>query len=91
MATQLFRTKKLDLILKESEEPGRQLKRTLGALDVTALGIGAIIGAGIFAMTGTAAAGSADHLGAGPALSYHLSSQELPAVSPRSVTLKLPR
>lgn len=68
MATQLFRTKKLDLILKESEEPGRQLKRTLGALDVTALGIGAIIGAGIFAMTGTAAAGSADHLGAGPAL-----------------------
>jgi len=33
------------------------MKRTLTALDLTALGIGAIIGAGIFAMTGTAAAG----------------------------------
>jgi len=68
MATQLFRTKKLDALLRESEEPGRQLKRSLGALDLTALGIGAIIGAGIFATTGTAAAGSANHLGAGPAL-----------------------
>lgn len=46
MATQLFRTKKLDVLLKESEDPGHQLKRSLGALDVTALGIGAIIGAG---------------------------------------------
>ena len=37
-----------------------QLKRTLGAFDVVMLGIGAIIGAGIFATIGTAAAGDAD-------------------------------
>jgi APA family basic amino acid/polyamine antiporter len=57
MATQLFRTKSPDLLISESEEPERQMKRTLSALDLTALGIGAIIGAGIFALTGTAAAG----------------------------------
>lgn len=37
--------------------PERQMKRTLGAFDITCLGIGAIIGAGIFALAGTAAAG----------------------------------
>ncbi len=57
MATHLFRTKSPDLLISESEEPQRQMKRTLSALDLTALGIGAIIGAGIFALTGTAAAG----------------------------------
>ena len=44
------------------------MKRTLGVLELTALGIGAIIGAGIFSSTGAAAAGNADHVGAGPAL-----------------------
>jgi APA family basic amino acid/polyamine antiporter len=44
------------------------LKRSLGAFDLTALGIGAIIGTGIFSTTGTAAAGDPTHLGAGPAL-----------------------
>ena len=43
--------------MAEAAAPERQLKRTLGALDLTAIGIGAIIGAGIFALTGTAAAG----------------------------------
>jgi APA family basic amino acid/polyamine antiporter len=43
--------------MRESEAPERQMKRTLSALDLTALGIGAIIGTGIFALTGTAAAG----------------------------------
>jgi hypothetical protein len=33
------------------------MKRTLGAFDLTCIGIGAIISSGIFAMTGTAAAG----------------------------------
>ena len=37
--------------------PDRRLKRTLGWLSLTALGIGAIIGTGIFVLTGTAAAG----------------------------------
>ena len=44
------------------------LKRVLGPWQLTALGVGAIIGAGIFSGAGTAIAGGADHLGAGPAL-----------------------
>ncbi|MCG6988460.1 MAG: amino acid permease, partial [Gemmatimonadetes bacterium] len=44
------------------------LKRTLGKWQLTALGVGAIIGAGIFSAAGTAIAGGADHVGAGPAL-----------------------
>src|SRR5262244_1212457 len=57
MASQLFRTKSADLLISESEEPDRQMKRTLSALDLTALGIGAIVGAGIFSLVGTASAG----------------------------------
>src|SRR5829696_5589828 len=49
-------------------EKGDTLRRDLGALQVTLLGIGAIIGAGIFATVGTAAAGDAARLGAGPSL-----------------------
>src|SRR5438093_2867649 len=64
----LFRTKNLDRILTESESPSHQLKRSLGAFDVVMLGIGAIVGAGIFATIGTAAAGDASRPGAGPAL-----------------------
>ena len=43
--------------MAEAAAPGRQLKRTLGAFALTCIGIGAIIGAGIFSLTGTAAAG----------------------------------
>ena len=68
MRTQLFRTKSLDAILSDGEAPQHQLKRTLGAFDVVMLGIGAIVGAGIFATIGTAAAGDATRPGAGPAL-----------------------
>ena len=68
MLNQLLRTKSLDLILSDGRKPGQQLKRTLGAFDVVMLGIGAIIGAGIFATIGTAAAGDASRPGAGPAL-----------------------
>lgn len=52
-----FRTKSPDLLIQEAQGPERQLKRSLTALDLTALGIGAIIGTGIFGLTGTAAAG----------------------------------
>ncbi len=45
------------MLIRESEAPERLMKRSLTALDLTALGIGAIIGTGIFALTGTAAAG----------------------------------
>ncbi len=50
--------------------PGFSLKRTLGAFNVTLIGIGAIIGAGIFATVGSAAAGDAvaGRPGAGPSL-----------------------
>ena len=57
MASSFFRTKNPDLLIRESEAPERLMKRSLTALDLTALGIGAIIGTGIFALTGTAAAG----------------------------------
>ncbi len=43
--------------MREAQVAERQLKRSLTALDLTALGIGAIIGTGIFGLTGTAAAG----------------------------------
>ncbi len=54
--------------MHESEVSGHKLKRVLGAFDVVMLGIGAIIGAGIFATIGTAAAGDLARPGAGPAL-----------------------
>ncbi|MDT8070065.1 MAG: amino acid permease [Terriglobia bacterium] len=44
-------------MISESEEPEHRLKKTLGPWSLTALGIGAIIGSGIFVLTGTAAAG----------------------------------
>src|SRR5215467_10178192 len=68
MLKDLFRTKSVDQLSGEAEESGRKLKRALGPIDVTALGIGAIIGAGIFATIGTAAAGDPTRPGAGPAL-----------------------
>ncbi|HEY6328571.1 MAG TPA: amino acid permease [Blastocatellia bacterium] len=64
----LFRVKSLDSILGSAEESEHQLRRTLGPVALTLLGIGAIIGAGIFATIGTAAAGDQYRLGAGPAL-----------------------
>ena len=52
-----FKTKSPELLVQESEAPERKMKRSLSALDLTCLGVGAIIGTGIFALTGTAAAG----------------------------------
>src|ERR1017187_2094790 len=57
MASQLFRTKNPDHLIREAQAPERLMKRSLTAFDLTCLGIGAIIGAGIFALAGTAAAG----------------------------------
>ncbi|HEY4642597.1 MAG TPA: amino acid permease [Thermoanaerobaculia bacterium] len=64
----LFRTKSLDELIDGTQEEGHQLKKALGPWNLIALGIGAIIGAGIFATIGTAAAGDASRPGAGPAL-----------------------
>src|SRR5438093_13118154 len=57
MALQLLKTKSPELLMREAEAPERKMKRSLTAFDLTCLGIGAIIGAGIFALAGTAAAG----------------------------------
>jgi basic amino acid/polyamine antiporter, APA family len=65
----LFITKPLDQLLSESKESGG-LKRTLTALNLTTLGIGAIIGAGIFVLTGQAAA---QYAGPGIVLSFIIS------------------
>src|ERR1700728_1977726 len=54
---QLFCCKSIDKLIAESEAPGQRLQKTLGPWSLTALGIGAIIGSGIFVLTGTAAAG----------------------------------
>src|SRR5881398_2032313 len=53
----LFRTKNPDHLIAEAATPERQMKRVLGPFALTCIGIGAIIGTGIFALAGTAAAG----------------------------------
>jgi basic amino acid/polyamine antiporter, APA family len=61
--SQLLRTKDIDRLIAESEAPDKRLRKTLGPWSLTALGVGAVIGSGIFILTGTAAAGET--------LSYH--------------------
>jgi len=53
----LLQTKSPQLLIDEAYEPSRQMKKTLTAKDLVAFGVGATIGSGIFALTGTAAAG----------------------------------
>src|SRR6201988_754506 len=62
MANQLFRTKPLSMLLEEMKGENR-LHRILGPVQLTELGVGAIIGTGIFVLTGVAA-----HDRTGPAL-----------------------
>ena len=68
----LFRTKSIEQLRAQADAPGHGLKRVLGAKDLVFLGIGAIIGAGIFSTVGTAAAGErrlrGRRAGAGPLL-----------------------
>ena len=56
----LFQTKSIDELIESSEEPSRRLRKTLGPWSLTFLGIGAVIGSGIFTVTGTAAAGKVE-------------------------------
>jgi len=53
----LYRTKSIDQLVAASESSSRRLRRTLGLWSLVALGIGSVIGSGIFTFTGTAAAG----------------------------------
>lgn len=62
----LVKTKNPDEMLAEASKEG--LDKTLGVWDLIILGIGAIIGSGIFAVVGIAAAGGPEGAGAGPAL-----------------------
>jgi APA family basic amino acid/polyamine antiporter len=66
MANQLFATKSLESLLDEMKSENR-LKRVLGPVGLTSLGVGAIIGTGIFVLTGVAAADKA-----GPAMSLSM-------------------
>jgi basic amino acid/polyamine antiporter, APA family len=66
----LLATKPLNLLMEEARETGEHsLKRTLGVFQLTALGVGAIIGAGIFVMVGL----GAQYAGPGLTLSFVLS------------------
>src|SRR2546422_1791012 len=70
MGNPLFATKPIDLLLKEATETSEHsLKRALGPVNLMTLGIGAIIGAGIFVLTGAAAA---QYAGPAIVLSYVL-------------------
>ncbi|HZZ19952.1 MAG TPA: amino acid permease [Opitutaceae bacterium] len=57
MRRQLLACKSIDRLIADSENPKHKLAKSLGPWSLTALGIGAIIGSGIFVLTGTAAAG----------------------------------
>ena len=66
----LFRKKPVAMLLEESKSKEHGLKKALGALDLVMIGIGAIIGTGIFVLTGVAAA---EHAGPGLVLSFVIS------------------
>ncbi|MCB0700415.1 MAG: amino acid permease [Chitinophagales bacterium] len=63
----LFKTKPLSVLFAEAEDSDKSLKKTLSATSLVALGIGAIIGAGLFSITGIAAA---SHAGPGITISF---------------------
>ncbi|SOD81725.1 amino acid permease [Streptomyces sp. Ag109_G2-15] len=64
MSNSLFRTKKVEQSILDTEEPEHALKKSLTALDLTVFGVGVIIGTGIFVLTGKVAKETA-----GPAVS----------------------
>jgi APA family basic amino acid/polyamine antiporter len=57
LLSQLLARKSIDKLIRDSVEPGHALKKSLGPWSLTALGIGAVIGSGIFTVIGTAMAG----------------------------------
>ncbi|MFG2680810.1 amino acid permease [Streptomyces sp. NPDC048392] len=59
MSNTLFRTKKIEQSIRDTEEPEHALKKSLSALDLTVFGIGVVIGTGIFVLTGTVAKNNA--------------------------------
>src|SRR6267142_714306 len=70
MGNPLFARKPMSMLLAEAKEAGEHsLKRTLGPVQLTALGVGAVIGAGIFVFSGL----GAHYAGPGLMLSFVLS------------------
>lgn len=67
----IWKTKNLTTLLSEASESDKGLKRTLSSSALVALGIGAIIGAGLFSLTGIAAA---EHAGPAVTLSFVLAA-----------------
>src|ERR1044072_4909138 len=63
----LFRKKSLDVLMAQAADSEKGLKRTLGAGNLVALGIGAIIGAGLFVRT---AAAAGEHAGSAVTISF---------------------
>ena len=59
----VWRTKSIEQSIRDTEEPEHQLRKRLGAIDLTVFGVGVVIGTGIFVLTGEAAA-----VKAGPAV-----------------------
>ncbi len=71
MGSPLFRTKPLGTLLEDTEDDGHKLRRALGPLDLVAIGIGCIIGVGIFVLPGVEAA---THAGPGIILSFSIAA-----------------
>ena len=86
MDSNLLKTKSIEQLVGDVERGAKHLKRTLTAFDLTLLGIGAIIGTGIFVLTGTAAANQA-----GPAItmSYLLAGTGLRVRGPLLCRVRL--
>src|ERR1017187_2764123 len=68
----LFRRKPLDALIAEGGDDVHGLKKTLNWVDLLALGIGAIIGAGIFATLGSATSGGMGAPPAGPGVTVSI-------------------
>lgn len=73
MSKNIFRTKSINQFLSETKQDGG-MNRVLGTFGLTMLGIGCIVGTGIFVLTGIAAANYS-----GPAWSFPSSSPHWPA------------
>ena len=67
----VLRTKSIEQSLKDTDDPEYQLKKQLTALDLTVFGIGVVIGAGIFTLTGRVAR---DYAGPGVVFSFALAA-----------------
>ncbi|MBQ3102603.1 amino acid permease [bacterium] len=70
LASNLLKKKNINEIMQEAEKS--ELKKTLTIFDLIVIGIGAVVGTGIFTIVGVAAVGGPESVGAGPALSISM-------------------